>query len=86
MDMYFIERIGKEREVVLVFSLTVNMLIYTQREKEGDLAQSYDETPIPTENSKTNGLHKNRHQNIDYTTIMDRIRSVICSNNSHPND
>ena len=26
-----------------------------QREKEGDLTQSHDKTPIPTENSKTTG-------------------------------
>ena len=28
-----------------------------QREKEGDLTQSYDKPPIPTENSKTKGQH-----------------------------
>ena len=36
-------------------------------------------TPIPTENSKTNGQHKNATKNFDYTTIVDQI-----SNNSHP--
>ena len=28
-------------------------------------------TPIPTENSKTNGQHKNATKNLDYTTIAD---------------
>ena len=31
-------------------------------------------TPIPTENSKTNGQHKNATKNFDYTTIADQLR------------
>ena len=54
-----------------------------QREK-GDLTQSYEKTPIPTENSKTKGQHTNAIKNFDYTTIADRLRTVSWSNNSHP--
>ena len=43
-----------------------------EREKEGDLTQSYDKTPIPTENSKTKGQHTNATKNFDYTTIIQR--------------
>ena len=39
--------------------------------------------PIPTENSKSNGQHKNATKNFDYTTIADRLRTVSWSNNSH---
>ena len=41
-------------------------------------------TPIPTENSKTNGQHKNVTKIFDYTTIADRLRTVSWSNNSYP--
>ena len=51
-------------------------------EKEGDLTQSYDKTPIPTENSKTKGQHTNATKNFDYTTIADRLRTVSWSNKS----
>ena len=33
-------------------------------------------TPIPTENSKTNGQHKNETKNFDYTTIVDRLTDL----------
>ena len=55
-----------------------------EREKEGDLTQSYDKPPIPTENSKTKGQLTNATKNFDYTTIADRLRTVSWSNNSHP--
>ena len=51
-------------------------------EKEGDLTQSYDKTPYTNrkfENQRT--THK-RHQNFDYTTIADRLRTVSWSNKS----
>ena len=41
-------------------------------------------TPIPTENSKTKGQHKNATKNFEYTTIADRLRTVSWSNDSHP--
>ena len=53
-----------------------------KREKEGDLTQSYEKTPIPTENSKTKGQHTNATKNFDYTTIADRLRTVSWSNKS----
>ena len=51
-------------------------------EKDGDLTQSYDKNPIPTEKSKTNGQYKNATKNFDYTTIADRRRTVSWSNKS----
>ena len=44
-----------------------------EREKEGDLTQSYDKTPIPTENSKTNGQNKN----VTKTSITQRLRTDL---------
>ena len=41
-------------------------------------------TPIPTENSKTKGQHKNAIKDLDYTTIADRLGTVSWSNSSHP--
>ena len=46
-----------------------------QREKEGDLTQSYDKTPYTNrkfENQRT--THTNATKNFDYTTIADRLR------------
>ena len=41
------------------------------REKEGDLIQSYDKPPIPTENSITKGQYTNATKYFDYTTIVE---------------
>ena len=43
-------------------------------------------TKAPTykENPKRNGTTQKCHQNFDYTAIVDRLRTVSCSNNSHP--
>ena len=52
-----------------------------QREKEGDLTQSYDRTPYTNrkfENQRT--THTNATKNFDYTTIADRLRTVSWSN------
>ena len=40
--------------------------------------------PMTTENSKTNGQHKNATKNFDYTTIADRLETFGWNNNSHP--
>ena len=41
--------------------------------------------PIPTENSTINQLTTQKwHQNFFYTTVVDRLRTVSWSNNSHP--
>ena len=42
------------------------------------------QNPIPTENSKTNGQHKNAAKTFDYKTIVDRLRTVSWSANSYP--
>ena len=58
------------------------LFCWIHREKEGDLTQSYDKTPYTNrkfENQRT--THK-RHQNFDYTTIADRLRTVSWSNKS----
>ena len=60
----------------------LNIHILEQREKEGDLTQSYDKTPYTTENSKTKGRHINATKSFDYTTIADRLRTVSWSNES----
>ena len=56
---------------------------YSGRKKEIWLSPK-TKPPIPTENSKTNGQHKNATENIDCTMIADRLRTVSLSNNSHP--
>ena len=41
--------------------------------------------PTPTEKSKLQRDNtKKRHQNVDYTTIADWLRTVSWSNSSHP--
>ena len=54
------------------------------REKEGDLTQSCDENPYTNRKFKNELTTQKRHKNFDYTTIMDRLRIVSWSNNSHP--
>ena len=49
-------------------------LNWMSREKEGDLIQSYDKTPIPTENSKTKGQHI---QTLPKTSITQRLRTDL---------
>ena len=59
----------------------VSTLEHMQREKEGDLTQSYDKTPYTNrkfENQRT--THTNATKNFDYTTIADRLRTVSWSN------
>ena len=45
--------------------------------KERNLAQSYAE-------SQRNVTVQTRHQNFDYTTIADRLRTVSWSNDNYP--
>ena len=50
-----------------------------QREKEGDLTQSYNKTPYTNrkfENQRT--THTNATKNFDYTTIADRHANIEC--------
>ena len=57
-----------------------SMLHFDEREKEGDLTQSYDKTPYTNrkfENQRT--THTNATKNFDYTTIADRLRTVSWS-------
>ena len=42
------------------------------------------EAPTPPENPKNNVTTQKRHQNFDYTTIVDRHRTVSWDNDSHP--
>ena len=51
------------------------------REKEGDLTQSYYKTPYTNRKFENQMTTQKRHQNL---TIVDRLRTVIWSNNSHP--
>ena len=56
------------------------------REKEGDLTHTYDENSFTNRKFENQWIHvtQKRHQNIDYTTIAGRLRTVSWSNNSHP--
>ena len=68
---------------ILMMSSSRNLFLERKR-RRSDSDLLYDKTPIPTENSKINGQHKNATKNFDYTTIADRIRTVSWSDNSHP--
>ena len=41
-------------------------------------------TPSPTEKSKKQRDNTKSHQNFDYTTIADQLRTVSWGNDSHP--
>ena len=59
----------------LTFALKLSLAhVYDYREKEGDLTQSYDKPPIPTENSKTKGQHT---QTPPKTLITQRLRTDL---------
>ena len=62
----------------MALTLTIDLL--TSREKERDLTKSYDKSPYTDSNVTT----QKRHQNFDYTTIADRLRTVSWGNDSHP--
>ena len=52
------------------------------REKERDLTQSYDEPTHQQKKPKSKATTRKLHQNFDYTTIADRLRTVSWGNNS----
>ena len=55
-----------------------------KREKGRDLTQSYGKKTLhPKKNPKSNVTTQKSHQNFDYTTITDRLRSDSWSYNSH---
>ena len=54
-------------------------------EKGRDLTQSYDQSPYNDRKiQKATWQHEKCHQNFDYTTIADRLRTVSYGNDSHP--
>ena len=53
------------------------------REKERYLTQSYNENPYTNRKLNNQLTTEKRHQNIDYTTIADQLRTVSWSNNIH---
>ena len=57
----------------------------TMRQNGRDLTQSYDKRPFTHRKSKKHCDNiKNATKNFDYTTIVDRLRTVSWSNSSHP--
>ena len=49
-----------------------------------DLTQSYDKSPYThSKIQKATGQYKNVTKNLDYTTILDRPRTVSWGNDSH---
>ena len=56
---------------------------YEEKKKEIWLSPM-TKNPLTTENSKTEGQHKNATKNSDYTTIADRLRTVSWSKNNDP--
>ena len=62
----------------------INKNLYVKREKKEIWLNPITKTLIPIENSKTNVQHKNVIKKFDYTTIVDRLRTVSWSNDRHP--
>ena len=57
------------------------------REKGKDMTQSYDKAPTPTEKSKKQRDNtKTPQKHFDYTTIVDRLRTVSWGIDSHQTD
>ena len=57
----------------------------TKQKKEEIWLSPMTKVPTPTEKSKTQRDNtKNTTKNFDYTMIVDRLRTVIWNNNSHP--
>ena len=55
------------------------------REKGGDPTQSYYKSPYTHRKIKKNNVTTQKcHQNVDYTTIADRLRTVSSGNDRHP--
>ena len=50
---------------------------FSSREKGRDLTKSYDKSPYTHRKIQKSSLqHKKRHQNFNYTTIADRLRTA----------
>ena len=55
-----------------------------QEKKEEIWLSPITKAPTPTEKSKKQRDNTKRHQNFDYTTIADRLRTVCWGNDSYP--
>ena len=67
------------------YSLNISFPILSTREKGRDLTQYYDKSPYTNRKiQKATWQHKKSHQNFDYTTIADRLRTVSWGNDSFP--
>ena len=64
----------------------VEMQLETSTKRKGrDLTQSYDKSPYTHRKIlKTTWQHKNANKKFDYTTILNRLRTVSWSNDCHP--
>ena len=59
--------------------------MFNVKEKGRDLPWSFDKSPyIHRKIQKAIDNIKNASKNFDYTTIVDRLRTVSLSNSSHP--
>ena len=57
-----------------------------QRRKGRDLTQSFDESQYTNINVKTvKWQHKQRLKKFEYRAIVEQLRTISCSNYSHPN-
>ena len=59
-----------------MFNIDLHHALGIGRKKKNIWLIPLTKNPIPTENSKTNGQHKNATKNVDYTTIADRLRTA----------
>ena len=58
--------------------------IWFRKRKEGNLTHSYNKNPYINRKFENQWTTQKRHQkNLDYTTTVDRLRTVSWSNNSH---
>ena len=71
--------------LVLINNRFRSIWVLGHKEKKKEIWLSpVTKSPIPTENSKTKGQHKNATKNVYYTTIADRLRTVSWGNDSNP--
>ena len=69
----------------LFLLITPKYSLISNEGKGRDLTQSYDKSPNTQRKiQKATLQHKNATKNFDCTTIVDRLRTVSCSNDSHP--
>ena len=84
--MKIIKRYSVRDKIDISDTVWSNKIEQLQEKKEKIWLSPMTKAPTPTEKSKKQRNNKKRHQNFDYTTSANLLRTVNWSNDSHQTD